>query len=111
MKFTKMQGAGNDFVVIESKNGTRNWSSLAVEMCNRHYGIGADGLLIFFPSQVADFKMRIFNTDGSEANTCGNGIRCLVKYYIDMESYRHSSISWVFPTIHFLVLCREVSYL
>jgi len=83
MKFTKMQGAGNDFVVIETSNGRRNWSKTAVAMCDRHYGIGADGLLLLMPSKVADFRMRIFNADGSEANACGNGIRCLVKYFVD----------------------------
>jgi diaminopimelate epimerase len=74
MKFTKMQGAGNDFVVIESKNN-RDWSKLAIKMCERHYGIGADGLLISLPSKIADFKMRIFNADGSESAVCGNGLR------------------------------------
>jgi diaminopimelate epimerase len=83
MKFTKMQGAGNDFVVIETSNGRHNWSKTAVAMCDRHYGIGADGLLLLTPSKVADFRMRIFNADGSEANACGNGIRCLVKYFVD----------------------------
>jgi diaminopimelate epimerase len=83
MKFTKMQGVGNDFVVIETSNGRRNWSKTAVAMCDRHYGIGADGLLLLMPSKVADFRMRIFNADGSEANACGNGIRCLVKYFVD----------------------------
>jgi diaminopimelate epimerase len=83
MKFTKMQGAGNDFVVIETGNGRRDWAKMAVAMCDRHYGIGADGLLLIQPSKVADFRMRIFNADGSEANACGNGIRCLVKYFVD----------------------------
>ncbi|HEX9976004.1 MAG TPA: diaminopimelate epimerase [Dehalococcoidales bacterium] len=83
MKFTKMQGAGNDFVVIETSNGRRGWSKTAVAMCDRHYGIGADGLLLLMPSKIADFRMRIFNADGSEANACGNGIRCLVKYFVD----------------------------
>jgi diaminopimelate epimerase len=83
MEFTKMQGAGNDFVVIEANNSRRDWSKIAVAMCDRHYGIGADGLLLVTPSKVADFRMRIFNADGSEANACGNGIRCLVKYFVD----------------------------
>ena len=91
MKFTKMQGAGNDFVVIDSKNSHRNWSELATEMCDRHYGIGADGLLISSPSKVANFKMRIFNADGSESTVCGNGLRCLVKHYIDCNKDRNNS--------------------
>jgi diaminopimelate epimerase len=91
MKFTKMQGAGNDFVVIESKNTRFDWCKLAIAMCNRNYGVGADGLLLLAPSKVADFQMRIFNADGSESTTCGNGLRCLVKHYIDMNDDRHDS--------------------
>ena len=83
MKFTKMQGAGNDFVVIQTRNVRRDWSKLAIEMCDRHYGVGADGLLLLLPSEVADFKMRLFNADGSESRACGNGMRCLVKLYLD----------------------------
>src|SRR4030067_960815 len=83
MEFTKMQGAGNDFVLVENNGVPRDWSALAKAMCDRHYGIGADGLLLLLPSDVADFRMRIFNTDGSEAEACGNGIRCLVKYFAD----------------------------
>lgn len=86
LKFTKMQGTGNDFVVIETNDNERDWSQLAVSICDRHYGIGADGLLLFMPSSAADFRMRIFNADGSEANTCGNGIRCLVKYFLDIKT-------------------------
>jgi diaminopimelate epimerase len=91
MEFTKMQGAGNDFVVVAGVNNHRNWSELAVKMCDRHYGIGADGLLITFPSKMADFKMRIFNADGSESAVCGNGLRCLVKHYIDSNADRKDS--------------------
>jgi diaminopimelate epimerase len=83
MRFTKMQGAGNDFVLLEAGNGQPDWSQLAVSICDRHYGVGADGLLVLLPSKKADFRMRIFNADGSEANACGNGLRCMVKHYID----------------------------
>ena len=86
-----MQGAGNDFVVVEADSNHRNWSELAVKMCDRHYGVGADGLLILSPSKVADFKMRIFNADGSESAVCGNGLRCLVKHYIDGNTQRKNS--------------------
>ena len=85
MKFTKMQGAGNDFVVIDAKNKRLNWNELAIKMCDRHYGIGADGLLVTLPSKKADFKMRIFNADGSESAVCGNGLRCLVSHYLDSD--------------------------
>ena len=83
MKFTKMQGAGNDFALIEAGDRQLDWSRLAVDMCDRHYGLGADGLVILMPSAKADWRMRIFNADGSEADACGNGLRCLVKYCAD----------------------------
>jgi diaminopimelate epimerase len=83
MRFTKMQGTGNDFVVVETADAQADWSRQAIALCDRHYGVGADGLLLLMPSQIADFRMRIFNADGSEANACGNGIRCLVKYFVD----------------------------
>lgn len=85
-----MQGTGNDFIVIDpqaspSKKGhgtkKRDWAKTAVAMCDRHYGIGADGVLLLLPSKSADFRMRIYNSDGSEAEMCGNGLRCLVKYF------------------------------
>ena len=91
MKFTKMQGAGNDFVVVYANHNHRDWSELAIKMCDRHYGIGADGLLISLPSKVADFKMRIFNADGSESAVCGNGLRCLVKHYVDFNKDKYDS--------------------
>ncbi|MFC2071381.1 diaminopimelate epimerase [Chloroflexota bacterium] len=86
MKFTKMQGAGNDFVLVETNNTQRDWSSVAIAMCDRHYGIGADGLLLLLSSDVADFRMRILDCDGTEAEACGNGLRCLVKYFADRGS-------------------------
>jgi len=83
MKFTKMQGAGNDFILVETGELERNWPQTAKDMCDRRFGVGGDGLLLVLPSDVADFKMRIFNSDGSEAEACGNGLRCLAKYVID----------------------------
>lgn len=82
MKFTKMHGLGNDFIVIEEEqlNGCCDYAVLAKKLCDRHFGIGADGLLIVAKSQIADIRMRIFNADGSEAEMCGNGIRCFAKY-------------------------------
>ncbi len=84
MNFTKMQGAGNDFILVEASEINPDWSQMAVAMCDRHFGIGADGLLVLLPSHLADFQMHIFNADGSEAEACGNGLRCLAKYVIDM---------------------------
>lgn len=95
MRFTKMQGAGNDFVLIEASDSQRDWSELAVAMCDRHFGVGADGLLFLLPSDRADFRMRIFNADGSESSACGNGLRCMVKYFMDNQAgdYRTAEIS------------------
>jgi diaminopimelate epimerase len=83
MNFTKVQGAGNDFILVEASEVTLDWSQMAVAMCDRHFGIGADGLLVLLSSHLADFQMHIFNADGSEAEACGNGLRCLVRYVID----------------------------
>jgi len=83
MNFTKMQSAGNDFIVIEAGGMQPDWSQMAMAMCNRHFGVGADGLLLVLPSDTADFQMRIFNPDGSEAEVCGNGLSCLAKYVVD----------------------------
>ncbi|MGI6555512.1 MAG: diaminopimelate epimerase [Bacillota bacterium] len=82
MKFVKMHGLGNDFVLVSQQEIPREESlqDLAVRICNRHLGVGADGLVIVGPSNMADLKMRIFNSDGSEAEMCGNAIRCLAKY-------------------------------
>ena len=82
MKFTKMQGLGNDYLYIYGEVPL-NVSELAVKNSDRHFGVGSDGLIYVSPSKVADFKMRIFNADGSEAKMCGNGIRCVGKYVYD----------------------------
>jgi len=82
MKFTKLHSAGNDFVLVEAEDGERDWSPLAAAMCRRHFGIGADGLLLLLPSESAQLRMRMFNPDGSEAETCGNGLVCLVSYAV-----------------------------
>ncbi|MBM4433408.1 MAG: diaminopimelate epimerase [Chloroflexi bacterium] len=75
-----MHGAGNDFIVIEVGNKRKDWANLAKAMCDRHFGIGADGLVLVLPSNKSDFRMREFNPDGSEAEACGNGLRCLARY-------------------------------
>ncbi len=81
LKFTKMQGIGNDYVYVNCfEENVNNPSELAITISDRHFGIGSDGLILILPSQIADAKMRIFNADGSEAQMCGNGIRCVAKY-------------------------------
>ncbi len=83
VKFWKMHGLGNDYVVIDSRNlriAETEAAGLARKLCERRFSVGADGLLLVGNSSVADVKMRIFNADGSEAEMCGNGIRCFAKY-------------------------------
>ncbi|SFE14119.1 diaminopimelate epimerase [Paenibacillus algorifonticola] len=84
MNFTKMHGLGNDFIVIAGEQQLPdNAAQLAIDLCNRFFGIGADGLVYILPSENADFRMRIINSDGSEAEQCGNAIRCVAKYVYD----------------------------
>ena len=85
LNFTKWQGCGNDFVLIDclEKPLKKDYADLAKAICDRHYGIGADGILVVEPSNKADFCMRIINADGSEAEMCGNGIRCFARYLYD----------------------------
>ena len=80
MQFTKVHGLGNDFIVLDGRGEARDYITLAKKLCHRQTGIGADGLLIILPSEKADIRMRIVNSDGSEAEMCGNGIRCFAKY-------------------------------
>ena len=81
MRFTKMHGLGNDYVYVNCfEEKVQNPPKLAQIVSDRHFGIGADGLILILPSQSADVRMRIFNADGSEAEMCGNGIRCVAKY-------------------------------
>lgn len=82
--FTKMHGIGNDYLYINCLSSTpRNIEDLAIRMSHRHTGVGSDGIILILPSGVADFRMRIFNADGSEARMCGNGSRCVGKYVWD----------------------------
>ena len=82
--FTKMHGIGNDYIYIHCPDGApSNISELSVEMSRPHTGVGSDGIILILPSEKADFMMRIFNADGSEARMCGNGIRCAGKYVYD----------------------------
>lgn len=84
MEFTKMHGLGNDFIVIYGEKVLPdNAAELALKWCDRYFGIGADGLVYILPSEKADFRMRIINSDGSEAEQCGNAIRCVAKYVYD----------------------------
>lgn len=86
MDFIKMHGLGNDFVVFaQFTELPEDVDKLAVQICNRHFGVGADGLVFILPSTIADVRMRIINADGTEAEQCGNAIRCVAKYAYDYQ--------------------------
>src|SRR5437868_10749338 len=95
MKFTKMHGLGNDFVMVDGfveHLAESEYAALSRAACDRHFGIGADGVILVLPSRVADFRMRIFNADGSEAEMCGNGIRCFAKFVYELGLTRKSEL-------------------
>ena len=94
MKFTKMQGIGNDYVYVNCLQETiENPSELAKKISDRHYGVGSDGLIMINPSDKADFEMEMYNADGSRGEMCGNGIRCVSKYVYDYGLTDKTSIS------------------
>ena len=94
MKFTKMQGIGNDYVYVNCLQETiENPSELAKKISDRHYGVGSDGLIMINPSDKADFEMEMYNADGSRGEMCGNGIRCVAKYVYDYGLTDKTSIS------------------
>ena len=85
MRFTKLHGTGNDFLVVDGTTHDRDWSACASQMLDRHFGVGADGLLVVQKATQAQVRMREFNPDGSEAEMSGNGIRCFAKYVLERE--------------------------
>ncbi len=87
IEFTKYQGAGNDYLFIDARNEQLDWPNLAKAMSDRHFGVGADGIILAAPSQTsaAPVRMRIFNADGSEGEMCGNGLRCFAKFVIERD--------------------------
>ncbi len=91
-----MHGAGNDFIVVDGLSGdleSLDLAGLSRRMCDRHFGVGSDGLILVLPSRAAAFRMRMFNPDGSEAEMCGNGIRCFAKYVYDRGLTLDTSLS------------------
>jgi diaminopimelate epimerase len=83
MEFVKLQATGNDFVIVDARRLKRNWVSLAKAICDRRFGVGSDGLILLLNSSTADWRMRMFNPDGSEAEACGNGLRCFARYIMN----------------------------
>lgn len=94
MRFTKMHGAGNDYVYVNcfEERYPEEVAKLAIEISDRHFGVGGDGLVLICPSEVADARMRMFNADGSESEMCGNAIRCVAKYLYDHGIARHEAL-------------------
>ncbi|MFZ4774028.1 MAG: diaminopimelate epimerase [Terrimicrobiaceae bacterium] len=99
MNFTKMNGAGNDFVVVDNRGGTLPLSRETIErLCDRHRGVGADGLLAVEPAQSgADFRMRYYNADGGEADMCGNGARCFARFAVRLLPEHPGELSFETP--------------
>src|SRR3954452_14459866 len=95
MRFTKMQGAGNDYVYVDCvrQPPPKDPVALAKAISDRHFGVGADGLILIMPSERADARMRMFNADGSEGEMCGNGVRCVAKYLYDHGLTRKSRVT------------------
>lgn len=96
MEFYKYHGAGNDFILLDNRSASidgNDYSDITRRICRRRFGIGGDGVLFVEPSEVSDAKMRIFNPDGSEAEMCGNGIRCFAKYIYETGSFQEERIS------------------
>ncbi|MDF2865624.1 MAG: diaminopimelate epimerase [Clostridia bacterium] len=94
--FVKMHGAGNDYIYIDCiKNPITidNLSNVAIKLSDRHFGIGSDGIVLILPSNIADFKMRMFNSDGSEGNMCGNAVRCIAKYVYENKYTENTHIT------------------
>ena len=89
LEFTKMEGLGNDFVIIDDREtaieSIISYPDLAVKLCDRHFGVGADGIILILPSRDHDFTFRIFNSDGSSAQMCGNGMRCVARYVYEKQ--------------------------
>jgi diaminopimelate epimerase len=94
MRFTKMQGCGNDYIYVDCTRTAppRDPAGLSRRISNRHFGVGSDGLILICPSERADVRMRMFNADGSEAEMCGNGIRCVAKYAYDHALTRNNPL-------------------
>ena len=95
MRFTKMHGAGNDYVYVNcfEEPFPADPAALARRVSDRHFGIGGDGLILICPSDKADARMRMYNADGSEAEMCGNGVRCVAKYVYDHGIVRRSPLT------------------
>ena len=103
MKFVKLHGAGNDYIYVDARGAvergvSRDWSEVARRISDRHFGIGSDGLILLHESDVADAKMQMFNADGSEGLMCGNGIRCFVRFGLEVYALDSGKVSFEIET-------------
>ncbi len=109
MEFTKYQGLGNDFILVDNRHSTTPLLSPeeAVQLCDRHFGIGADGVIFALPGdENSDYTMRIFNSDGSEPQMCGNGIRCLARFLAKLEGIETIGKSYRIQTLAGIIIPR-----
>ena len=98
MRFVKLHGAGNDYIYIDARGQSRDWPEVARQVSDRHFGVGSDGLILLRESGKADARMQMFNADGSEGQMCGNGIRCFVRFGIDVSALDDTSKSFEIET-------------
>ncbi len=109
MEFTKYHGLGNDFILVDNRNSSTPLVSpeQAVKLCDRHFGIGADGVIFALPGdENSDYTMRIFNSDGSEPQMCGNGIRCLARFLASLEGTETVGKSYRLQTLAGIIIPR-----
>lgn len=91
LQFTKMQSVGNDFIIISWEEEELDWNTLSKKLSDRHFGIGADGFIVILPSNISDYRMRMFNPDGTE-DMCGNGLRCSARVFYELKGINKSNI-------------------
>ena len=108
MRFSKLHGAGNDYIYVDARGGERDWPELARQVSDRHFGIGADGLILLKNSEVADARMQMFNADGSEGMMCGNGIRCFIRFGLDNSAFSQATTSFDIETASGVLNVRPI---
>ncbi len=111
IEFVKYHGLGNDFILIDNRSSSEPLltQKQAVKLCDRHFGIGADGVIFALPGQDSDYTMRIFNSDGSEPEMCGNGIRCLAQFLVRLEGDRSKIAKYRIHTLAGIITTQIVS--
>ena len=108
MRFSKLHGAGNDYIYVDARGGERDWPELARQVSDRHFGIGADGLILLKNSEVADARMQMFNADGFEGMMCGNGIRCFIRFGLDNSALSQATTSFDIETASGVLNVRPI---